>query len=226
MSTSLSASLAATLPGPRASGRTAEVDRAILRTVLYASLFQAPLTVSELHRSLMDVGMDRGEIRGRLSRAFLRARLELRGEYVYLRGREASVDLHLERKRRTRARLDTQRRLLALIARFPYVRLLALSGACARDNATDAGVDLFLVVRRGRTWSVFLALAVLALALGRRRALSLNYVVDEAALALPERDLFTAAEIVGLRPLAGASTYLQFVEANAWVAERDRKSVV
>src|SRR5438477_5955148 len=220
MSTSLSASLAATLPGPRASGRAAEVDRAILRTVLYASLFQAPLTVAELHRSLMDVGMDRGEIRWRLSRAFLRARLELRGEYVYLRGREAAVDLHLERKRRTRARLEAHRRLLALVARLPYVRLLALSGACAHDNATDAGLDLFLVVRRRRAWSVFLATAVLLSAVGRRRTVSVNYVVDEDALALPERDLFTAAEIVGLRPLAGPAMYLQFVEANAWVAER------
>ena len=30
---------------------------------------------------------------------------------------------------------------------------------------------------------------------------------------------YTAAEIVGLRPLAGGACYLQFVEANAWVAE-------
>jgi len=47
-----------------------------------------------------------------------------------------------------------------------------------------------------------------------------NYIVDEDGLALPEHDLFTAAEIVGLRPLAGGPSYLRFVEANAWVAER------
>jgi len=49
MSTAISTSLAPTLPGARTFGRGGEVDRAILRTVLYAALFQAPLTVSQLH---------------------------------------------------------------------------------------------------------------------------------------------------------------------------------
>ena len=220
MSTAMSTSLAPTLPGARASGRNAEVDRAILRTVLYASLFQAPLTVTQLHRALMDVGVDRIEIRGRLRRSFLRERLAFTGEYVFLRGREACLDLHRERRRRTAELLEAHRPLLRMVAGFPFVRLLALSGACAHDNATDSDVDVFLVVRRGRAWSVFLALMILSKALGRRRTLCVNYLVDEDGLALPEHDLFTAAEIVGLRPLAGGPSYLQFVEANAWVAER------
>jgi hypothetical protein len=100
------------------------------------------------------------------------------------------------------------------------VRLLALSGACAHDNATSSDVDVFLVVRRGRAWAVLLALTVLGALFGRRRALAFNHIVDEDALTLPERDLYTAAEIVGLRPLAGRPAYLDFVDANAWVAER------
>jgi len=139
---------------------------------------------------------------------------------VYLRGREACLDLHRERRRQTRQLLETHRSLLQMVARLPFVRLVALSGACAHDNATDGNVDLFLVVRRGRAWSVCLAVMILARALGRARTLGLNYIVDEDGLALPEHDLFTAAEIVGLRPLAGGPSYLRFVEANAWVAER------
>jgi hypothetical protein len=220
MSTAISTSLAPTVSGARTSGRSGEVDRAILRTVLYAAQFQAPLTVSQLHRALMDVGVDRIEIRGRLRRSYLRERVEQTGEHVYLRGREGCLDLQRERRQRTAGLLDAHRPLLRLVARFPFVRLVALSGACAHDNATDSNVDLFLVVRRGRAWSVLLSLLVLSAALGRRRTLCLNYVVDEDGASLPERDLFTAAEIVGLRPLAGGAGYLQFIEANAWVAER------
>jgi hypothetical protein len=220
MSTAISTSLAPTVPGARTSGRSGEVDRAILRTVLYAALFQAPLTVSQLHRALMDVGVDRIEIRGRLRRSYLRERIEQTEEYVYLRGREGLLEMHRERRRRTADLLDAHRALLRMVARFPFVRLVALSGACAHDNATDSNVDLFLVVRRGRAWSVLLVLLALIGALGRRRTLRLNYVVDEDGTSLPERDLFTAAEIVGLRPLAGGPGYLQFVESNAWVAER------
>jgi hypothetical protein len=220
MSESTSASLAPTVPGLRPSDRGGEVDRAILRTVLYASLFQSPLTVAELHRALMDVGVDRLEIRSRLRRGFLRDRLECTGEYVYPRGRETWLDMRRERKLRTSDLLDAHRPLLRAVAGFPFVRLLALSGGCAHDNATDSDVDVFLVVRRGRAWAVCLALMLLSKALGRRRTLCVNYLVDEDGLALPERDLFTAAEIVGLRPLAGGPAYVRFVEANAWVAER------
>ena len=220
MSTAMSTSLAPTVPGARTSGRSGEVDRAILRTVLYAALFQAPLTVSQLHRALMDVGVDRIEIRSRLRRSYLRERVEQTGEHVYLRGREGCLELHEERRRRTADLLHAHRSLLRLVARLPFVRLVALSGACAHDNATDANVDLFLVARRGRAWSVSLVIMMLARVLGRGRTFSVNYVVDEDGLALPEHDLFTAAEIVGLRPLAGGPCYLQLIEANAWVAER------
>jgi hypothetical protein len=168
----------------------------------------------------MDVGVDRIEIRSRLRRSYLRERVEQTGEHVYLRGREGCLELHEERRRRTADLLHAHRSLLRLVPRLPFVRLVALSGACAHDNATDANVDLFLVARRGRAWSVSLVIMMLARVLGRGRTFAVNYVVDEDGLALPEHDLFTAAEIVGLRPLAGGPCYLQLIEANAWVAER------
>jgi hypothetical protein len=213
-------SLAPTLPGGRASGRAAEIDRAILRTVLYASMFQAPLTLTQLHRALMDVGVDRAEIRSRLARSYLRERLEFTGEHVFPSGRGAFVDLQRERRQRTQGLLASRRRLLRAVAWLPFVRLLALSGACAHDNATASDVDVFLVTRRRRAWAVLLVVTLLGRLIGRRHPVCFNYVVDEEGLALPERDLFTAAEIVGLRPLAGRAAYLDFVEANAWVAER------
>jgi hypothetical protein len=100
------------------------------------------------------------------------------------------------------------------------VKLVALSGACAHENATDDDVDVFLVVREGRAWAVSLGLMLLAKLLGLRRALCLNYTLDEAALRLPERDLFTAAELVGMKPLFGRPAYLRLIESNAWLAER------
>jgi hypothetical protein len=220
VSASVWTSLAPTLPGGRASGRPAEIDRAILRTVLYSSLFQAPLTLTQLHRALMDVGVDRAEIRSRLGRAYLAERLEFTGEHVYPSGRGAFVDLQRERRRRTAELLAERRSLLRAVTWLPFVRMVALSGACAHDNATIADVDVFLIARRGRAWTVLLAVMLLNRIAGRGRSLSVNDIVDEDGLGLRDRDLFTAAEIVGMRPLAGRAAYLDFVEANAWVAER------
>jgi hypothetical protein len=191
-------------------------DRAILRTVTYAALFEAPLALGELQRGLMDVALDEEGLRRRLEGPALASLLTLRDGLVYPRGRDGWRELSARRRGHTRALVDRHRRALAWLERFPFVRLVALSGACAHDNASDDDddVDVFLVVREARAWAVYFALVMLSRLLGVRRTLCLNYVVDEKALALPERDVFTAAEIVGLRPRAGGEGYRAFVRAN------------
>jgi glycosyltransferase involved in cell wall biosynthesis len=199
---------------------TQDPDEAILRTVTYASLFEAPLTRAALARSLMDVALDGGALDARLGGARLRTKLAQKDGCVYPSGREEFLEKREARREHTRQLLQRYRRPLLWLQGFPYVRLVALSGACAHENASDHDVDVFLVVREDRAWSVSLALTLLSKLLGLRRALCLNYTVDEAALCLPERDLFTAAELVGIRPLAGRPAYLRLVRSNLWLARR------
>lgn len=203
---------------PREAGD--EADRAILRTLAYASLFQSTLTVGQLHRRLMDVRLGLAEVRVRLAADSLRGRIGVTGGRVHLRGGERWVEVGEGRRRRSQALVAAHRRVLGLMSGFPFVRHVALSGGCAHDNATDDDVDVFVIVRRGRAWGVTLALMAIAKLLGKRRTLCLNYVLADDALSLPEHDLFTAAEIVGLRPLAGGEAHRRFVEANSWVAAR------
>jgi hypothetical protein len=202
------------LPVP--PGELDEVDRAILRTVTYSALFEAPLELDRLQRGLMAVALDAESLRRRLERGPLALRLTLRDGLVHPRGRDDWRELRARRRGHTRALVDRHRRALDLMARFPFMRLVALSGACAHDNAAaaDDDLDVFLVVKANRAWAVYLGLIVASRLLRVRRTLCLNYLVDEEALALPERDLFTAAEIVGLRPWAGGEGYGAFVRAN------------
>ena len=192
-------------------------ERAILRTVTYAALFQFPLALPQLHRRLMDVSLDLASLRRLLDRPFLRARLAVTEGLVHPRGREDWLGLRRQRGERTAQLLGRHRRLLRALCRVPFVRLVALSGACAHGNATDDDVDVFLMVRRGRAWGVTAAIMLVSKLLGVRRTLCVNYVLDEAAASLPEHDLVTASEIVGMQPLAGRETYREFVAANDWV---------
>jgi hypothetical protein len=202
---------------PDLGGAAAELDaadRAILRTVVYAALFEAPLDLDELHRALADVRLEKDALRARLESPALSRHLTFRDALVHPRGRDAWRELRAGRREHARSLVARHGRALGLLERFPFVRLAALSGACAHENATDDDVDVFLVVKKGRAWSVYLALVLLSRLLGVRRTLCLNYILDESALALPERDVFTATEIVGLRPRAGGEGYRAFVRAN------------
>jgi hypothetical protein len=197
-----------------------DLDEAIWRTIAYAGVFQFPLRLPELRRRLLDVAADEDQIAARLLGPRLRGRVAVRAGYVFPAGCERWVDERGRRAERSARLVGRHARALRAIARLPFVRLLALSGACAHGNATDDDVDVFLIAHGARVWTVTLSLMIASKLAGLRSTLCVNYVLGDDRLALPEHDAFTAAEIVGLRPLAGRATYRRFVQANGWLAAR------
>jgi hypothetical protein len=107
---------------------------------------------------------------------------------------------------------------LSLVLRMPFVRMVALSGSLAHLNAGgEADLDLFVITSANRVWSVTTTLLVLARLFGWRRRLCLNYVISETHLAVAPDDLFSANQIIHLRPLSGEETYRRFIDANGFV---------
>jgi hypothetical protein len=204
---------------PAALAALSAPDVSILKTVWYASIFECALTMERLHRMLWTVPLSRTQLEERLRGKALEPLVSVTDGCVHPRGREHWVTQRSERAQRSQRLVDQHRRALDLVAALPFVRLVGLTGGAAHDNATDHDVDVFLVARRGRAWSLALAVILLSRALGCRRTLCVNYVVDEDGSALPERDVFTAAEVAGVRPWAGGSGYRAFLQANAWVAQ-------
>jgi hypothetical protein len=104
------------------------------------------------------------------------------------------------------------------VCALPYVRLVALSGSIAHLNIEGSGdLDLFIVTRGRRVWSVTVLVVILAKLLRRRRTVCANFVVSDSNLALEQGDLFTASQIVHLKPLIGRDVLLRFVAANPFV---------
>lgn len=215
-------SLLETLSSARGQAAQQREDAAgaILRTVAYSAVFDAPLPFDDLHRGLMDVALSRRDLEEWLGEPAVRRCVAVTDGLVYPRGRSAWLDVRRQRQEHTGSLLRRHRFALKCLSRFPFVRLLALSGACAHGNASDEDVDVFLIVKKNRAWAVCLALMVASKALGLRRSLCINYIVDEEGMRLPEADLFTASEIVGMKVLAGPAAYEGFLWANDWVGRR------
>lgn len=194
-------------------------DEAIARSILYASLFDYPLTLSQLRQTLIESAQTPAQILGAFRRsAALRELVEYRDGYFYPAGRQELVAERRRREGRSRAFLKAHRPLLRLIGGLPYVRLVALSGSIAHLNLERGGdLDLFIVTRGTHVWSTAVAVVLLAKVMHRRRTLCANFVVADTALAFAQPDLFTASQIVSLKPLAGAATFQQLLEANPFV---------
>ena len=111
------------------------------------------------------------------------------------------------------------------IFRFiPWVKLVALTGARAMNNASaNDDIDLMIITSKNRLWLTRLLLSILLFPWLRRakkisRRLCLNLWLDESALAIKTRNLYTAHEICQLKPLYNCeATYQKFISANLWV---------
>lgn len=194
-------------------------ELAFLRSVTYASLFDYPLTLEQLHASLVEVRADASSVESWWrDSACLQAMVEYRDGRYFPAGRGDLLHTRTRREALSRDLLEREHRILSLVAHMPFVRMVALSGSLAHLNAErSADLDLFVITAPGRVWSVTLSVLVIARLLGWRKRMCLNYVISERAMAIEPGDLFSANQIIHLRPVIGHDVFVQFVNANPFV---------
>jgi hypothetical protein len=113
----------------------------------------------------------------------------------------------------------TARRFGRLFWTVPFVRMVGVTGSLAVNNAARGDdIDFMLVTQPQRLWTArALAIGVVRLAHLTGAHICPNYLVTTRALALRQRNLFTAHELVQLEPLHGHAAYQQLLGANRWV---------
>lgn len=192
---------------------------AVLATVAYADLFDFPLDAAEVQRDLIGVAADTVETAGAIEHLRRRGELVVGGSYLTLPGRHGLADVRRERADRAGRMWPAARRLGASLARFPYVRLVAVTGSLAAGNPDGrADIDYLIVTAPGRLWTVR-ALAIVLVRVARQVGVAVcpNYLLSTRALALEHQDLFTAHELLQATPVTASAVYRQMLDCNCWV---------
>ncbi|MBF6606351.1 MAG: hypothetical protein IVW53_12290 [Chloroflexi bacterium] len=196
------------------------VERAALEAIVYADVFDWPLTPLEVHRYL-PIPAAAAAVAAALAALAAASVVVTRDDLVMLAGRESLAD---ERRRRAAASERLWRAAAAygrVVASLPWVRLVAVTGSLAVGAASDdADIDLLVVATDERLWLTrALTIAVVRAAAGRDVTLCPNYFLARSAVALPERDRFTAHELAQMVPIAGAEAYRTLLDRNPWYRE-------
>ena len=196
-------------------------ELAIARSVIYASLFDYPLTVDEVHATLVRSTLTVGEVLATYRRSFtLRHIVDYQDGFFFPAGRTTLIVERRQREALSRAFLDHHRRFLRILCAIPYAGMVALSGSIAHLNLDGGGdLDLFIITRGRHVWSVTVAVLVIAKLFRRRRVTCANFVVSDTSLALEQQDLFTANQAIHLKPLIGSGVFREFLAANPFVTE-------
>ena len=110
--------------------------------------------------------------------------------------------------------------IAAFLYKFPYVRGIGISGSLSKNFADeDADIDFFVITKRNRLWiartwmHMFKKLTFLV---GKQDWFCMNYYVDEDALLIEERNMFTAMELITLLPACGNGVMGKFYNVNEW----------
>ncbi len=218
-----------------------KLEKAILRTLCYADVFDYPLTGKEVFRWLIGP-LDPPALKKKTgiinTLKTANHKIKERGGYYYFSGRSQIISLRQRRLKYAQEKLAVAVKVAKWLNLIPSVRIVAVSGALAMNNADrDDDIDLLIVTTKDRLWLTRLIVVPLVSLVARRRkpgkqwdnadtikqwknAICLNLFLDEDALIIPssKRNLYTAHEIVQIKPLLNkAQTYEKFLSRNIWI---------
>lgn len=198
------------------------IEQAILNTVIYADIFQYPLTEEEIYRYLVRVKTTRQAVHEGLQVCLETTGSLIRsGPYYLLAGREQIVPLRLQRAQVATGMWHRAYEYGRLMAQLPFVRMIAVTGSLAMNNVDPGGdIDYLVVTQPGRLWLARgLVVLLVRFAALRGDRICPNYFLSERALYLPDQNLFSAHELIQMVPLFGVQTYARMCRVNPWVDE-------
>jgi hypothetical protein len=198
------------------------IERAAVRAVAYADVFDYPLQAAEVHRYLHGIAATLEATEAALVRCRTSGTgLAYRDGFYTLPGREGLVDTRRRCAARAQALWPAAVSYGRLMSGLPFVRMVAVTGSLAWNNVDDlADIDYLVVTEPGRLWLCrWMIQALRRAALLDGVPLCPNYVLSTRALALPDRSLYAAYELARMTPLAGMAMYRRMRRANPWTTE-------
>jgi hypothetical protein len=192
----------------------------VLKALSYFDLFDYPLTRDEIGQ-FMDERVSAPELDCTL-RALANARLVMtHKDYYSLRNVIALVKRREAGNERASHLLPKAMRISSFLYQFPFVRGIGISGSLSKNFADErADLDYFVITERNKLWiarTIMHVFKKLTFLVGKQHDYCMNYFVDEEALAIQERNAFTAVEVATLIPVCGNGSMENFFKANTWI---------
>jgi hypothetical protein len=195
----------------------------IIRTLLYYDIFNYPLKRDEIASFFQVRDAPENSV------TLLLDELVAEGLLVYDNGYysvyKASEDVIGKREsgnRNAQFIMHKAYRYARLISWFPYVRCVCLSGSLSKGYMDESGdIDYFILTTPGRLWiarTLLIAYKKLFL-LNSRKYFCVNYFIDTNNLEIPDKNVYTATELLTLVPVYNGALYSELVKHNTWASE-------
>jgi len=194
-----------------------EFDNNVRATLLYFDIFDHPLSMEELFQFFPEK-----IARGAFGQMLAESRLRPSDGMFHLRETNGLVSIRKAREKKAKVMLLAAKLVGRFIRHFPFVRAVFLSGSLSKGtNPGDADVDLFIISAEERLWICrsFLTAFKKVFLFNGKKFLCPNYFLTEHHLEIPEKNIFTATELVTLKPLFNEPKLHELIVANQWISQ-------
>lgn len=188
-------------------------------TLTYFDLFKYPLTKSEIYELIHFESFNEKLIDEAIAELLVQEKCYQFGEYLSLANDSNIVKRRLNGNLLANEKWTIASKTASFINYFPFVKAVWISGSLSK-NFMDAksDIDFFVVTTKNRLWvcRTILVLYKKIFLLNSHKNFCLNYFIDEENLKINEQNLFTATELVTLKPLINSTLYYKFIASNSW----------
>jgi len=200
--------------------RSAE-ECGILRILAYFDIFQYPLTKKEIRQFLPE--FTDAKLESILQSMILNRTVFLQNDFYSLHDNPLLAYRRKEGNLRAKKLIPRANSIGSFLYLFPFVRAIAISGSLSKDFAEEnADIDFFIITKSNRLWiarTIMHLFKKLTFITGHQHYFCMNYYIDEEALLIQDKNIFTAIEIGTLLPVRGYRTLNEFFEVNSWSSE-------
>lgn len=203
-------------------------ERSILKTLLYADIFNYPLTKNQVWKFLIS--------EEKVNKTFLfnnlkniKKIIDFKDGYFFLKGKKELIDLRKENEKESDIKLKKAKKIAQIVFYIPSIKLVGVSGALSMKNSdVNDDIDFFVVSENNLAWTTRLLSIIILSFLGVYRTrktenikdkICLNMIIDESNLHFKKsvQNLYTAHEVIQIIPLFSRNnTYKKFIKENGW----------
>jgi len=146
------------------------IHKAILRTLVYADIFNYPLTASEIHHWLIWQHSTKPPALKNITSIIKNTpHIQATSSYFYLKNHQKNISLRRQHHRFSQTKLKFVRQATTYLKLIPFINLIAVTGALAMNNSDkNDDIDLMIITQPNRLWLTRL-LAIFLLEIFRLR---------------------------------------------------------
>lgn len=198
-----------------------KAESEVIRTLAYFNIFRHPLTKNEIER-FSSYQFKSDELNASLNHLVDAGIIFSNSNYFLMQQNHHIVEYRKLGNQRAENIMPVAKKYSTRIAGFPFVKGVFISGSLSKGvMQKNSDLDFFIITSQNRLWicRTLLILYKKIFLLNSHKYFCLNYFISENNLSIPDKNLFTAVELLTLMPMYNVRLYEEFLVENKWALD-------